>query len=108
MTCPCCVSAVTWTISMCGWAVSNRTASAPPYPDAPMTLALILFTDDLPLMSASSPSVQGRGEGLGCASDVWQGIIACSHLPGCSVVVRCVVRRDTIHGSNHYPYPPES
>src|SRR5262249_61668322 len=64
MTCPCCVSAVMWTISTCGWVVSNRTASAPPYPDAPMTLALILFTSNLPVTSLAAPIHSlSQGEG---------------------------------------------
>src|SRR5262249_14521483 len=86
-----------------------------------MTLALILFTDDLPEIYASSPLArlrrrravrpfppgEGRGECLGCISSMWQGIIACSRLSGCPVVVRRVVKRDTIQRGNHYPCPLE-
>src|SRR5262249_30830637 len=41
------------------------------------------------------------------SSYMWQGIIACSRLSSCPVVVRHVVQRDTIQRGNHYPCPPE-
>src|SRR5262245_31274458 len=48
MAAPFLVSAVTCTSCTRGCVASMRTVSAPPYPEAPITLTLILFTHGLP------------------------------------------------------------